>query len=181
MYEVRHHPEHVPLWLDAVNGTSPQWDRIFDGYVAAVDWPASAFWPELVERYPDAVVVLSTRDADAWWDSASNTIFPSIHTQEGTTWFEMVRGMLATRFTDAVHDRDASIKAFERHNARVRGEVPASRLIEWHPRDGWDPLCDALGVAVPDEPFPKVNTREDFADRVAEARLMEQDAQRRQE
>lgn len=57
------------------------------------------------------------------------------------------------------HD-EARIKAgYERHLARVRAEVPAGRLVEWAPGDGWEPLCAALGVPVPDEPFPHENKR----------------------
>jgi hypothetical protein len=44
----------------------------------------------------------------------------------------------------------------------VRAEVPAERLVEWQPGDGWAPLARALGVAVPDEPFPHTNTTEEF-------------------
>lgn len=181
MYEVRHHPEHVPLWLEAVNGATPAWDRIFDGYVAAVDWPASAFWRELSARHPDAIVVLSTRDPESWWDSASSTIFPSIQTQAGTLWYDMVERLLETRFTGEVDDREACLAAYERHNATVRAAIPPSRLVEWHPRDGWGPLCAALDLPVPAEPFPKVNTREEFAHRVAEARRAAEDAEQRSE
>ena len=52
--------------------------------------------------------------------------------------------------------------AYETHNDEVRASVPAGRLVEWRPGDGWDPLCAALGVAVPAEPFPHVNTSADF-------------------
>jgi hypothetical protein len=40
--------------------------------------------------------------------------------------------------------------------------VPADRLVEYHPGDGWGPLCDALGVPEPAEPYPHVNTTDDF-------------------
>ena len=35
-------------------------------------------------------------------------------------------------------------------------------VIEWRPGDGWAPLCDALDVPVPDEPFPHLNTSEEW-------------------
>ena len=74
----------------------------------------------------------------------------------------MVDDLFAARFTSAIDDRTAAIAAFERHNARVRETVPAHRLVEWQAGDGWQPLCAALGVPVPDEPFPRTNTREDW-------------------
>ena len=54
------------------------------------------------------------------------------------------------------------IAAYERHNDEVRAGVPPERLLEWCPGDGWEPICERLGLPVPDEPFPKTNSTEDF-------------------
>jgi len=166
MAEVFAHPEHVGAWHDAARGRMPDWRALFAGYGAAVDWPAAAFWPELSEAFPDALVLLSVREPEAWWRSASGTIFPSID-RAGGEWREMVRAMMASRFTDRLDDREACLAAFERHNAEVRRRVPAHRLLEWRATDGWAPLCRALGVPEPDEPFPRVNTSEEFHARLA--------------
>src|SRR5579862_5982463 len=77
MVEVFAHPEHVPAWRGAALGQMPDWHALFDGYAATVDWPSAAFWPELSEAFPETLVVLSVRDAEAWWQSASQTIFPA--------------------------------------------------------------------------------------------------------
>lgn len=166
MAEVFSHPEHVAAWHDAARGAGTDWERLFAGYRAAVDWPAAAFWPELMEAFPDALVVLSVRDAESWWRSANGTIFPSID-RAGGEWRAMIEDLLAHRFTPALEDRDACIAAFERHNAEVRRRVPARRLLEWRASEGWGPLCEALGVPVPTEPFPRVNTAEEFHARLA--------------
>lgn len=162
-----HLDDHVPLLHAAVRGEPVDWDRLFDGYVAAVDWPTCSFWPELTARYPDALVILSVRDPESWWRSASTTIFPSSQelAEGAPEWFAMMNELFATRFTMPLDDRDACISAFEAHNARVRAEVPASRVLEWTATEGWAPLCDALQVPVPDEPFPRVNTSEEFHSR----------------
>ncbi len=167
MVEVFTHPEHVGAWHDAARGQMPDWRQLLDGYHAAVDWPASAFWPELMEAFPDALVLLSVREADAWWRSANGTIFPTIDRADGE-WRAMVEAMFASRFTAALDDRDACIAAFERHNAEVRRLVPPARLLEWRASDGWEPLCAALGVAIPADPFPRVNTTEEFHARLAQ-------------
>src|SRR5437016_10297258 len=70
MFEVRQHPEHVPIWADAANGRPVNWDALFEGYTSAVDWPACAYWRILMDRYPDSIVILSRRDPEAWWSSA---------------------------------------------------------------------------------------------------------------
>jgi Sulfotransferase domain len=52
--------------------------------------------------------------------------------------------------------------AYDHRNAEVRKIVPSQRLLEWRPDDGWGPICQALDVAIPDEPFPWMNRREDW-------------------
>src|ERR1051325_4107204 len=74
MLEVFQHPEQVPIWNAAAHGTLPDWSQFLADYAATVDWPSAAFWPELMEAYPDALVILSVRDTQAWWDSAHETI-----------------------------------------------------------------------------------------------------------
>jgi hypothetical protein len=161
MLEVFSHPEHIAAWHAAARGQMPDWHTLFHGYHAAVDWPAASFWPELAAAFPDAVVLLSVRDAESWWQSAHDTIFPTSQRTEGE-WRAMLDALFAARFTTALDDRAQCIAAFERHNAAVRKAVPRSRLVEWRAADGWAPLCAALGVPVPSEPFPRVNTTEEF-------------------
>ena len=59
-------------------------------------------------------------------------------------------------------DETAAKEAFEAFNERVRTGVPPGRLLEWHLGDGWDPICRALGLPVPDEAFPHTNTTKEF-------------------
>ena len=162
MAEVLGKPEHVPLWLGATRGKLPDWHALMRGYAAAVDWPAAAFWPELADAFPEALVLLSVRDADTWWRSANGTIFPATQSAPSQQWREMIESMFASRFTSAIRDREASIAAFERHNAQVRARVPAHRLLIWRPGDGWAPLCERLGLPIPSEPFPHTNTTAEF-------------------
>ncbi len=75
MVEVLGRADQRDTWAAAVRGEEVDWATFLAPYRATVDWPAAAFWKELSEAAPDAKVVLSTRDADAWWESASETIF----------------------------------------------------------------------------------------------------------
>ncbi|HZT41651.1 MAG TPA: sulfotransferase [Chthonomonadaceae bacterium] len=182
MIEVFQHPEHVPAWHAAAEGRMPDWQALLAGYAAAVDWPAAAFWPELSEAFPEALVVLSVRDPQAWWESAHQTIFQAIPTRgPETEWRQMVDAMLANRFTSAIDDREACIAAFERNNARVRETIPPHRLLEWRASEGWGPLCKALGLPVPDEPFPLTNTKEEWAARHSAAQQQAAEAFRNEE
>jgi hypothetical protein len=162
MAEVFAHPEHIPLWHAAARDEPVDWRALFDGYAAAVDWPVGSFWPEVSAAFPDALILLSTRSSESWWKSASRTIFPTSAKAAGTSWHAMWLELAARRFTPRLDDRAAAVAAYERHNADVRARAPKARLLEWPARDGWAPLCRALGVAVPDEPFPHANSTEEF-------------------
>ena len=167
MLEVMKHPETFGYWRQAGRDDFPDWDQVFAGYVACVDWPAAAYWPEISAKYPDAIVLLSTRATAAqWFKSASETIFATRPATESKGVDNDFRDGLMRRFTMDFLDPASAMAAYEAHNQRVRETVPADRLVEWQPGDGWGPLCTALNVPEPDEPFPHVNTTEMFKQRM---------------
>lgn len=162
MLEVREHSDHADQWGAAYRGTMPDWDALFEGYSASVDWPAAPFWPQLAAHFPDALILLSTRDADSWWKSASSTIFPALSTYFADSapddgWTAMGVGMMTT-FTPGWQDEEAAKSAYLDHNETVRRSAPPERLLEWTVEDGWEPICSRLGLAVPTVPFPHKNT-----------------------
>ena len=121
-------------------------------------------WQSISEQYPEALVLLSSRrSADEWWKSASTTIFPGMNrvADGNDAWHAMAMEMMH-RLTPDFPDEAACKTAYERHNAEVRASVPPEKLIDWKPQDGWGPLCEALGVPEPAEPFPVTNTTEQF-------------------
>lgn len=108
-------------------------------------------------------MVLSHRgDADTWWRSADRTIFHGMRAGQDPDDFRRFVRPLVTDHIGSYEDEAVAKAGYERHNAEVRERIPSDRLVEWMPADGWTPLCDALGVAVPDEPFPVTNTTEEF-------------------
>ncbi len=174
MVELFTHPEQVKYWDSASRGVMPDWDEVFKGYAAMVDWPGCAYWPEISAKYPDAIVLLSTRDsAETWWKSANATIFQGINDVNAARppgmeeWRNAVLRMFESRFTSRIDDKASAIAAYEKHNAEVRRRVPKHRLLEYQPGMGWEPLCKALGVPVPSDPYPHVNTTEEFIGRRA--------------
>jgi len=163
MSEVLGKPGQVDLWLEAAAGR-PDWDAIFDGYAATVDFPASNYWRELAEAYPDAKVLLSLRDPERWFTSTQETIFsPTLQKfQAGTKWGRMIKATIDDHLGGKMNDRDSLIAAFNAHNDAVRAAFGDDRLLVFEAKDGWDPLCRFLGVEVPEDPFPHVNSKEEF-------------------
>ena len=166
MSEVFPRPDHVTAWHRACLGSLPDWEQLFAGFDAAVDWPASGFWRELSAANPDALVILSRRESpEVWWQSASRTVlrFTEKEAPAGEEAFwAMCLDFLRARFTDRWLDPETAMATYVRHNDAVRTEIPPEKLLEWLPGDGWPPLCASLGVPVPDEPFPYLNTTTEF-------------------
>ena len=67
---------------------------------------------------------------------------------------------------DAGLDLDGLKQAFVAHNEAVIATIPADQLLVFEVKQGWEPLCEFLEAAVPAEPFPRTNHREEFWDRV---------------
>jgi hypothetical protein len=154
----------VPLWLEAARGGRLDTTALLGGYRAIVDIPGCFLWRELAEAYPESFILLSTRESsEVWWRSASRTIFDGLDRGlPGPLVVEMWSVFSRRSFTEHYLDRERAIEAYERHNADVRANAPADRLVEWQPGDGWAPLCSALGVATPDQPYPHTNTTDEF-------------------
>lgn len=164
MTEVFADPEQVAGWTAAIEGRPVDWTGLLARFSAIVDWPGASFWPETHAAFPEALVLLSVRDPEAWYRSASNTIFLAFDQvpPELQPWMDSVRRLLRDRFSDRLDDPQTMMDAYERHNDAVRKGVPARQLLEWRPEQGWEPICDRLGVPVPDDPFPRTNTTEEM-------------------
>ena len=72
------------------------------------------------------------------------------------------RIVLEETFQGRLGNREHAIGVFERHNREVRETVPASKLLVFDVREGWEPLCGFLGVPVPAQAFPKTNSSDEF-------------------
>ena len=172
----------VPLWDGAIGGSvNPA--SILEGYRSTVDWPGGYFWRPLMDAYPDAKVLLSIRDPERWEPSFRETIvdmgygeslirlLASARAHVDPKWkryLELVNRMFWSEegTFPAGHSRSDLIEGFIAHNEEVMRVVPEDRLLVWEVTDGWEPLCEFLGVPVPDQPLPHANDRATFLDRV---------------
>ncbi|MFU8816232.1 MAG: sulfotransferase family protein [Pseudomonadales bacterium] len=169
MMEVFQHPDHVALWQQATRGEPIGWDGLYRGYRASVDWPACNFWEIQLAHYPGAKVILSERDPKRWYQSVMNTIYPaSIAAKESAeaavqTWAEMAFELIWDgTFHGRVEDEDHAIDVYLAHNEYVKKHTPADQLLVFEASQGWGPLCEFLRREIPDEPYPRVNSTEEF-------------------
>src|SRR5436190_108289 len=75
MEELFAHPRQITEWLEVAGGGTPDWDRLFDGYASACDFPSQHWYREILGRYPDAKVILTVRDPESWYTSMLATIW----------------------------------------------------------------------------------------------------------
>jgi hypothetical protein len=167
----------VPVWRRALSGEAA-WEEIFDGFQATVDWPGAFYYRELMEAYPDARVLLSVRDADGWERSMRETIWAILYGDSlahdlsaarervdplWRQYVELMKEMWERAGLLSPHGNHQPLgSAMLDYNREVQQTVPADRLVVWSPVDGWGPLCELLGVPLPDAPFPRVNDTEGF-------------------
>lgn len=175
MSEVFDKPRHVELWQAAGDGQSIDWHELFADYNAAVDWPACAFYDQLMHAYPQAKVLLTVRDPERWYESALNTIYQVGKDRANTgvgsllgpgdqTFSRMVNAVIwQGTFGGAFENKAHAIAIFERHIREVKERVPRERLLVYEVKEGWEPLCRFLNVEAPaDTPFPHVNDTRAF-------------------
>lgn len=170
MMELMKRPEHAEVWSDAHQGKAVDWDTLMSGYQASVDWPSCNLWREQLAHWPEAKVLLSLRDPSDWYDSVMATIYKSSTDglqhedparQAHARWVNSI--IWDPIFDGRMDDRAHAIDCFNRHNDSVQEQVPSEDLLVYRPGDGWEPLCDFLGVGIPEEDYPRVNSRDDFA------------------
>lgn len=165
--------EGTPLrqsWLDLAKGAEPDWDLLFAGYHACVDWPSAYYWRTLIDEYHDAKVLLTLRSAESWWTSFEATLLK--HLQSGDDPNGLGVLLVAEQvFGGRPDDRDHAIATYNRNTEEVIETVDPERLLIHNLGDGWDPLCRWLGVSVPQVSYPTGNTTKDLNKRLADKRI----------
>lgn len=170
MYEVLPNAQHYAEWQRIYDGAEPpDWDHIYSGYSAAIDWPTAYYWREVTDHFPDAKVILTTRSPESWYDSFSRTILPAMRSSPAPKTRFTYHMLAVSTFGNRFDDPDHCIAVFEAQNAAVRASIAPERLLEYELGSGWEPLCAFLGCPIPDDPYPRGNASEEFHTRLDEA------------
>jgi len=184
MFELFQHPEGIVYFQKADRGGPVDWDKLFKGYRSAVDMPVNLYHKQLMALYPEAKVIHTMRDPEAWYASAIETIFWATKPSLGRMLNLMVRmpfspvlrkrlpilqydgRMMDKEYGKDLHDKKEVIRRYNAWNDEVLQTIPKERLLVYDVKSGWESLCAFLNVPVPSVPFPKSNTREEFMKQV---------------
>jgi hypothetical protein len=89
MKELLSDPSMLRHWTTLETTSTTNWDQLYDGYEATVDFPAYPWYKEHMKKYPDAKVILTTRPFEDWYSSIHSTIW-----QAGPQNFQQKMAML---------------------------------------------------------------------------------------
>jgi hypothetical protein len=181
MKELLVNPDKLVYWKQLDDTGDTDWDALYDGFDGTVDFPGYPWYKEHMKRYPEAKVILTVRDFEAWYKSVDSTVFRAGPQTPGEKlkmmgkllfsararkvvmcikWFKKV--FFAERLQGKFGDKAFAKQFWESHIADVKASVPKDKLLVYDVRDGWAPLCKFLGVPEPSEPLPHLNKKENF-------------------
>lgn len=173
------HRKHLRLWdvPDAdyekyLFKNKPNFTQIFESgqFRSGVDVPFCLFWQDIFEHFgPSAKVILTIRDPEEWYESVRTTIYKNNDMPDSMyklayqvipelkhLWDWQIKSHWGPwQFENKTH----AIGVYQKYQEHVRATVPPHQLLEYSVQDGWQPLCEFLGVPVPSEPFPRTNSR----------------------
>ncbi|KAJ0295817.1 hypothetical protein COL5a_009108 [Colletotrichum fioriniae] len=175
--------ESIPLWTEAIEAKyhgrckpygRAEFDKLLGDYDVVKCPHALLFAEDLAAAYPEARIIVSKRDYEPWRASMEKTVFKLrrslvfrlLHPLDPfrAAWWPFLRLIMDTAYggwAEAVPGR----RPYDEHHARVEAitrEAPERLLVFSGPKDGWVPLCDFLGLPVPETPYPWTNSGADF-------------------
>ncbi|XP_059093391.1 uncharacterized protein LOC131888530 [Tigriopus californicus] len=184
-------------WTKALRGqtNSQDWIQFFQkrDCISCVDFPPAYFFKEIVRAFPDAKVVLSTRNPDTWHESVEESVmrtqrilrsFPASlvvaqkpgMTESLNTAYALSttppQGFAHSLFSSIEAGKSESKRFYDDWISEVKQVVPKGQLLEFEVKQGWEPLCQFLGLPVPDQPFPRANDRQTMAKTINKLRFI---------
>ncbi|KAG2216971.1 hypothetical protein INT45_011877 [Circinella minor] len=152
------------------------WDMLYDGFDAAVDWPTAEFLEPLMKKYPDAKILLTERDFESWYKSVSNTLHPmatQVMKSSDSEYMRRIHSMVSTIAMNGdiadpkrFQNKEDIKKKFEEHYNKVKRIVPKDRLLVLQLGEGWNRLCEFLDKPIPNEPYPRTNSTKELQESV---------------
>lgn len=180
---IAYNPQNVKYWVDARAGKTVNWEELFDGFQSAVDIPTFYFYKEFMKLYPEAKVILTTRNPESWYKSFGDTIIRSSKPSFGQILsmsvrvpfnkklrqqlnvFKFAGVFLKEFFPEGFENKEAVLKFYDNWNKQVMQTVSKEKLLVYNVKEGWEPLCRFLNVPIPAKPFPHSNTTSEFLGR----------------
>ncbi|XOV93584.1 MAG: sulfotransferase family protein [Bacteroidota bacterium] len=181
MKELLVNPDNLKYWHTLESTGTTNWDELYDGYQATVDFPAYPWVKEHLAQYPDAKVIFTTRPFDKWYDSIYSTVWtagPQNLPQKLAMMSKLIfnprlrkvikciklakKRIFKVTLQGKFEDKAFAEKVFNQHLEDMKALVKPENFLIYDVRDGWGPLCKFLGKEEPKDPLPHLNKKENF-------------------
>ncbi|GLJ29651.1 hypothetical protein SUGI_0584710 [Cryptomeria japonica] len=116
------------LWLDILSGKSKDLKSVLNGYTTTIDFPSVTVYHKLMEECPEAKIILTVREKEAWYESIKNTIYRAYKeplkngmpaSVEALSRLVLWEDFLGGR----LEDREYAMSVFEAHIEAVKNYV----------------------------------------------------------
>lgn len=182
MIEVMQDKSQLQYWNAMEKNRTADYEAMLQGYTSIVDFPGSLYYKELMQKYPDAKVILTVRNPEDWYRSCRDTIYnlpgglkrimmkfigffkPDVaHVANVFDYVDLSiwNGLFKGKF----EDKEFAIKIFNEWTEEVKRSVPPEKLLIFQAKEGWKPLCDFLGKPIPETSYPNTNNTAEFLER----------------
>lgn len=173
--------DHLQPWIEMFEAGKLEPEtakRLLSGSKAGVDWPVFCWYKELAELFPEAKILLTVREPNAWFQShkwLEDAIYTMVAVAPYSWFFSLIgagsfaanmrapsliqHGIAGKRNKALVAGEEASVKFYKEYVEEVKASVPREKLLVFNVKEGWQPLCSFLGLPVPKIPFPNINDR----------------------
>jgi len=114
-------------------------------------WNMWTMYRHVHERFPDSRFILTVRDPQSWWRSTER-------------WITVTKPEVLARYQLhlRVHEpsKESMTESYLRYNREVEAYFKGTGqllVMDIEQGDGWDKLCEFLGMPVPEREFPHAN------------------------
>ncbi|XP_078494133.1 uncharacterized protein LOC144749616 [Ciona intestinalis] len=142
-------------------GSIEDFRRMYEDIDVVTDTPACLFWQQILEAFPNAKVIISTRNEEKWFLSFQNQLNATsssfkLNLIQSFSYSEILSCGSSKMLPWQKWDTSPTVmkNLYRQHNFYVTQKVPADQLLVFDLKDGWAPLCKFLCKEIPDKPFP---------------------------
>ena len=79
----------------------------------------------------------------------------------------MAQKTIWDKMENRMQDRQYMVNFFKNRTAEIIDYIAPERLLVYQVGDGWEPLCTFLNIPVPDTEFPRINSRDETKEMLA--------------
>ncbi|CAK8681899.1 unnamed protein product [Clavelina lepadiformis] len=178
---------HYNEWQEICSqgATKEIFQRMYKDVDVVANMMPLKFWKEIHDAFPDAKIILTTRDENDWlpsyiaqWKSIDDYFLYKMMmliTPTGRRMFKYYQ-LLVRIYEGAVMKHPFDYKflqnetmmrlGYRTHQTGCIANAPKDKLLVYSVRDGWKPLCKFLGKEIPSKAFPRLNSRKAIFDKL---------------